>query len=612
MKQKIGQGLLLLGLVVCMLALCAGAVSAQAAAQGDFSKSLHWTLGSDGTLTISGKGEMEDFEVDETPWEDVKEQVTKIVIQEGVKSIGDYAFVRSTAKEVSIPASVTDIGGDAFMDVPVQKYVVSRWSKDYSSDAAGCLYDKTRDCLVRYPAGSDATAFTVPSSVTWIYYSAFERAKNLTSVSLPDSVDWIGGWAFYDCENLKTVRMSKKIVDINSYAFDCCSALQEITFPNTLESIGESAFGQCESLKTVSIPAKVKDIGMSPFYGCTALQKITVDAKNKYYCTDDRGSLLNKSKTILMQYPGGSTADRYDIPNGVETIAEYAIYACKALKTVTMPNSVREIQQNAFYECEQLQKITFSNQLKTIGSEAFSDCTALTSVSIPDTVTAIGASAFYSCEMLASITLPVRLTIIENYTFGNCIVLKSITIPKAVSAIDEYAFAGCSALKQIKILNPKCSIKGGEDTIDPAAFIYGQNGSTAQAYARKYNRTFCTIDANGNHIHTNETIIRPAKYHKAGKKTVVCSQCGQTQSVVAISAVQSVKLSKTKLTYNGKKQQPKVIVKNSDGKKLKTGRDYTLKYASGSKKVGTYTVTITFKGNYSGQLTRKYKIVSAA
>ena len=84
----------------------------------------------------------------------------------------------------------------------------------------------------------------------------------------------------------------------------------------------------------------------------------------------------------LIQYPAGSTATSYTIPNSVTTIGNYAFEWCIKLTSVTIPNTVT-----------------------SIGTCAFSDCTRLTTMSIPSSVTYIGDNAFYFCENLATVTL---------------------------------------------------------------------------------------------------------------------------------------------------------------------------------------------------------------
>ena len=118
-------------------------------------------------------------------------------------------------------------------------------------------------------------------------------------------------------------------------------------------------------------------------------------------------------------------------------------------------------------------------------------------------------------------------------------------------------------------------------------------------------RTPKTVKAKG---HTAKTTVTKATLSKNGKKVTTCTVCKKTLSTVAIAKIKTVKLSATTYTYNGKVKTPSVTVKDANGKTLKKNTDYTVKYASGRKKVGTYKVTITFKGNYSGTKTLSFKI----
>ena len=71
--------------------------------------------------------------------------------------------------------------------------------------------------------------------------------------------------------------------------------------------------------------------------------------------------------------------------------------------------------------------------------------------------------------------------------------------------------------------------------------------------------------------------------------------------------VASVKLAKTSYVYDGKVKKPGIVAKNNKGEKI-TSKDYTVKYASGCKNVGTYTVKVTFKGDYKGTFTKTFNI----
>lgn len=119
---------------------------------------------------------------------------------------------------------------------------------------------------------------------------------------------------------------------------------------------------------------------------------------------------------------------------------------------------------------------------------------------------------------------------------------------------------------------------------------------------------FGTSVASAAHTHKKVTSVKKATLSKDGTKTVTCSTCKKTFSKTAISKITSVKLSKTTLTYTGKAQKPSVTVKNSKGKALKSGTDYTVSYKN-NKAVGKATATVTFKGNYSGAKTLSFTII---
>ena len=109
--------------------------------------------------------------------------------------------------------------------------------------------------------------------------------------------------------------------------------------------------------------------------------------------------------------------------------------------------------------------------------------------------------------------------------------------------------------------------------------------------------------------HTYELkVAKKATTTQDGYSINTCIECGKTESEkVTIYKIGQVKLSTTAYTYNGKVKQPTVTVKDSKGNKISKSH-YTVTYASGRKNVGTYKVTVKFKGNYSGTKTLTFKI----
>lgn len=134
-------------------------------------------------------------------------------------------------------------------------------------------------------------------------------------------------------------------------------------------------------------------------------------------------------------------------------------------------------------------------------------------------------------------------------------------------------------------------------------------GYTGDTYCKTCNKKLSTGTSIAAKGHSTTTKTQKATASKDGKITTTCTRCGTTTKTAKIARVSKIKLSKTKYTYNGKKQTPSVTVKDSKGKELKVNADYKVKLPSGRKNVGTYEVKITFKGSkYSGSKTLSYTI----
>ena len=108
--------------------------------------------------------------------------------------------------------------------------------------------------------------------------------------------------------------------------------------------------------------------------------------------------------------------------------------------------------------------------------------------------------------------------------------------------------------------------------------------------------------------HQNKSQLTKATTAKDGQSYKKCTVCCAVTGKTVIAKASNIKLNKTAYTYNGKVQKPSVTVKDSKGKTLKNGTDYTVSYPKGMKNVGKYTVKVTLKGNYSGSKSMTYSI----
>lgn len=99
-----------------------------------------------------------------------------------------------------------------------------------------------------------------------------------------------------------------------------------------------------------------------------------------------------------------------------------------------------------------------------------------------------------------------------------------------------------------------------------------------------------------------------ATIKKNGSVQQVCSICSKSKNVATIYRVKKITLSKVDYIWNNKGKKPSIMIKDSKGKKLKENSDYKVSYAKGRKHPGIYTITITFRGNYSGKVTKTFTI----
>lgn len=109
-----------------------------------------------------------------------------------------------------------------------------------------------------------------------------------------------------------------------------------------------------------------------------------------------------------------------------------------------------------------------------------------------------------------------------------------------------------------------------------------------------------------------QSVKKKATFSVDGKLVTKCKSCGETLSTKKINKISNVKLSKSIYTYDKKAKKPTVTVKDTKGKKLKKGKDYTVTYASGRRSIGSYKVTVQLKGKkYSGKKTLTFRIAPA-
>ena len=319
MKHKLTYALCMALLFVCGQIL---------AASGTCGDNLKWILDNNGTLTISGTGIMYDYGLNDTnaPWYQKRETITTLKIDEGVTSIGTFAFT-------------------------------------------GC---------------SNLTSAIIGDNVATIGKAAFYDCIGLTSVTIPNSVATIGEDAFEGCNGIISVTIGNSVTSIKGWAFKNCSSLESIIIPNSVTSIEGWAFHNCISLASVELPNSVTWIGTGAFKGCTKLTEPVYNAHVFAYMPPSYSGTY-KIPDGIENIAGNAFADctgltSVTIPNSVTSIGWNAFYKCTGLAFIHIPKGVKEIGACAFQGCSSLTTVYLDNETLKVDVKAFDKCEALKEV----------------------------------------------------------------------------------------------------------------------------------------------------------------------------------------------------------------------------------------
>ena len=431
-------------------------------------ESVKWAFNpATGKLTISGSGKMAyNVSPEDVPWYNYRPQITSVVIENGVTSIGNAVFYDySNLESVNISASVTSIGDTAFYgcksltSITIPSGVINIGSSAF--------YNCTDLTIVTMEGETPPTlesivfentslnTILVPATALSAYQDACDKSEKgwkgeykdklavggycgaSTNEGGVESVKWVfnpatgtltisgkGKMADYSYDSMpwyaykdqiKSVEIGEDITVIGDYAFSGCEKLTSITIPSSVQTIGSYAFNSCISLESITIPENVTSIGNSAFTNCYKFTSIA-------------------------------------IPSNVTSIGNSAFSGCIGLNSIEISNGVKTISDSAFTNCTNLKKVTFADdsQLQSIGNLVFNHCLHLNEINIPKDVTSIGEQAFEKCTDLKEIILPEGLTEIQyNAFYGSG--LTEITIPKNVGFIAMGAFAGCKNLASVTI-----------------------------------------------------------------------------------------------------------------------------------------------------------------
>ena len=183
---------------------------------------------------------------------------------------------------------------------------------DYMEDRYNNYFTKDNEIGFKTFWFCDLTSVTLPSGLTSIGESAFEKCWNLASVTFPSSLVTIGGSAFSECPNLASVTFQSGLTSIGSMAFFACRSLTNVTFPSSLTEIGNNAFKMC-GFKTLTLPSGLTKIDKEAFADCIRLKSLTLSPSLTSIGVEAFGGLGNlRTLTIPSGLTSIDSLKKYD------------------------------------------------------------------------------------------------------------------------------------------------------------------------------------------------------------------------------------------------------------------------------------------------------------
>ena len=359
--------------------------------------------------------------------------VESIVVEDGVETIGNYAFEHCiNLKSINLPASLMGIGEGVFGSCySLRTIVVDPLNENFDSRE-----------------GSNAIL------------AGDELLAACPNTKIPSSVKSIGANAFFHCNTLEELVIPEGVEKIGYGAFFGCSSLKRVSLPESLRKIYPEVFCGCNSLDSIYIPKNVKEIlGNNIFLGCNRLRSITVDKNNAVFDSRDNcNAIVRKKDSTLIESCVTTT-----IVEGIKRLGDGCFYGVN-LHTIRIPKSVEHLSGKSFSGCYEIDSFfvdpanAFFMSPKGTNAILTKDGKTLVAgcrtTEIPVCVEIIGESAFEGRYSKLMLNLPKGLKAIDAFAFNGCDAISEVIIPSSVESLSPYMFLNCRHLKVLQLLAP--------------------------------------------------------------------------------------------------------------------------------------------------------------
>ncbi|MBR4201203.1 MAG: leucine-rich repeat protein, partial [Oscillospiraceae bacterium] len=435
-------------------------------ASGTINDSIQWTYDTKTqTLTFSGKGSMSTGKNDQSinkEWSCWREECTKVIIEDGITEINDSAFYGFSAlTTATLPEKMDHIGAYAFSGC--EKLVNLTMPKQLKK-LGGTGYDHDGTWEELYPCTA-----------------VFQRCSSLESITIPEGITLLdsqqmdhSSWAefFYGCTALKEVHLPSTLTRIGDMVFRGCTALETLEIPESVTSLGYGAFYE-SGLKSVVIPDSIKELPDYLFDDCADLAEIQFPAK------------LTKVGENVVHGTAWCSERLKESPFVIVNDWLIAVDQENCSGEITVPGNAKNIAAGVF-------GYIFIDWDHFGGYSTTEGVTGPIDVVFSEGVEVIGPHMFHSCSTLKSLEFPSTLKKIE--------VGQSDSNGGGMFR-SEGLFMASDVVVTIKSMD--CEIEDapetlgcyGRDDLTAGNTIRAYDGSTAEAYAKKYGYTFESLGA---------------------------------------------------------------------------------------------------------------------
>jgi len=457
-------------------------------AKGKCGENVTYTIYDDLSMVISGTGPMYNFGMieyingDEIIYEFVREvssywgEVKSVKIEEGVTTIGDYAFYQcNNLASISLPQSLISIGSYACYEcnslpsffVPKSVQKVGDWA--FASCASLTHFSIEDGARINFGGLNDPYIAS---------YKVFDNT-NLENLYLGGDItvddnsnmySWGEGSRspFSNISTLKTVEMSENVTTLGSGIF-AESPITSLVIGKNVTSIGEYAINKCNIGQSLLIPSNVETVGV----GIGAVSSLIFEdgEKNLLFTTCDRysgGALLEGlPDSIYIGRKIVTSKNEYEqVPLLNETIRSIGINADMSFDVLD-PDPEEGSDLVIYNHGIKATNLYFYDKAN-IGDHYFENSPVKHAYNVPNT----GKFAF-SDSKLSSVTLSDKTQIIGGYAFS-CCPINSISIPSSVIRIEYSAFqqAEDDYLEWVDFasLESLCNIEFESETANPSNF----------------------------------------------------------------------------------------------------------------------------------------------